>query len=123
MKLFSTISILFSLRLGAYAQEVLHGNHGLALFQHPTSKISFADPKTIPSLVPLDHIGKGAITDTLDFQIVGGASVLLEDIVYTMPIKGVTSDSRMPIHVPNPEINYTILEKKLGGIIREPKED
>lgn len=123
MKIIPLFSMLFFAALGTHAQSELSGTPNSALFQNNKLKLAFSNTKQTQNVVLFESIQPLSNADSLVNKIIPPSTVRAEEIVYIMPIKELESDSRMPVHVPNPEIHYTILDKKLGGLVIDPHKD
>ena len=123
MKLVPIFSILFLAAIGAHAQSETNGIYNSIWVQNTKSTLHFSHAKQTQNVVPFQNMGQIMNADPVSIKIVPASTVQAEEILYTMPIKELASDSHMPVHVPNPEIHYTILDKKLGGRVIDPHKD
>jgi hypothetical protein len=123
MKMILIFTMLFLAAIGTHAQSEISGAPNSTLFQNNKLKLAFSDTKQTQNVVLFENIGKIIHADSVNIKIVPGSTVRAEEIVYIMTIKELESDSRMPVYVPNPEIHYTILDKKLGGFVIDPRKD
>lgn len=123
MKMLPIFALLFLAAVGTHAQSEISGKPNSTLLQNNKLKLAFLDAKQTQNVALFENIGQIITADSVNIKIVPTSTVLTEEIVYIMPIKELESDSRMPVHVPNPEIHYTILDKKLGGIVIDPRKD
>lgn len=123
MKQILIFTVLFSAALGSHAQSEMSRTQISSPLQDTKLKLSFSVTKQTPNMVLFEKSGELTNVDSLNFKIVSKGTIQAEDVVYLMPIKEPESESYMPVYIPNPEIHYTILEKKLGGIILDPRKD
>lgn len=123
MKIIPLFTMLFITAIGTHAQSEINGTANSALFQNNKLKLAFLETKQTQNVVLFESIQPLSNADSLVNKIIPPSTVRAEEIVYIMPIKELESGSRMPVHVPNPEIHYTILDKKLGGLVIDPRKD
>lgn len=120
MKPIPIFPFLFLAAIGAHAQSETNGIHNSIRVQNTKSTLHISHAKQTQNVMPFQNMGQIMNADTVSIKIVPASTVQTEEILYTMPIKELDFDSRMPVHVPNPEIHYTILDKKLGGLVIDP---